>query len=266
MLTLPRLRARARSETLERMTRLTLPLAALALALPLAAHAQAFRCTDATGRVLYTDQPGDGGDLVVPALTPEEQERRRQADAEAQARRAAERQQALEAERLRLERERLELERSAVQAANPQDSSACRQARAHAEEVANSRSSSAEQIRTARYNAALACGQQPPVEVVETTTVVRQPSYYGRPGYYGRAPRYNAPSYGGYVSGRSGSVNWGVSFGSGYARPAPMPVRPGFARPPAPQQPLRMNVPGTASLRTPQHINAYDEHYHVRRK
>ena len=65
MLTLPRLRARARSETLERMTRLTLPLAALALALPLAAQAQAFRCTDATGRVLYTDQPCAGGDLVA---------------------------------------------------------------------------------------------------------------------------------------------------------------------------------------------------------
>lgn len=246
MLTLPRLRTRARSETLERMKRQTFPLAALALALPLAAHAQAFRCTDATGRVLYTDQPCAGGDLVVPALTPEEQERRRQADAEAQAREAAQRQQALEAERLRLERERLELERSAVQAANPQESSACRQARANAEAVANSRGSSAEQIRTARYNAALACGQQPPVEVVETTTVVRQPSYYGYPGYYG--PRYRAPSYGGYVSGRSGSVNWGVSFGSGYARPAPPPVRPGFARPTVPMQP---------SLRPPQRINNY---------
>lgn len=256
MLTLPLLPLRARSETLERMNRIAFSLAALALAPPLAAQAQAFRCTDASGRVLYTDQPCDGGDLVVPALTPEEQERRRQADAEAQARRAAERQQEMEAERLRLERERLELERNAVQAANPQDSSACRQARANAEEVAASRSSSAEQIRTARYNAALACGQQPPAEVVETTTVVRQPSYYGRPGYYG--PRYNAPSYGGYVSGRSGSVNWGVSFGSagvsyGHPRPAPAPApRPGFTRPPAQQQPLRMNVPGTASLRTQQ--------------
>ncbi|MBQ6657387.1 MAG: DUF4124 domain-containing protein, partial [Ottowia sp.] len=65
MLTLPRLRARARSETLERMKRQTFPLAALALALPLAAQAQAFRCTDATGGVLYTDQPCAGGDLVV---------------------------------------------------------------------------------------------------------------------------------------------------------------------------------------------------------
>ena len=110
MLILPLLPLRARSETLERMNRIAFSLAALALALPLAAQAQAFRCTDASGGVLYTDQPCAGGDLVVPALTEEELEQRRQADEEAQARRAAERQQELEAERLRLERERLELE------------------------------------------------------------------------------------------------------------------------------------------------------------
>ncbi|MBQ9578226.1 MAG: DUF4124 domain-containing protein [Ottowia sp.] len=255
MLTLPLLPLRARSETLERMNRTAFFLAALAL--PLAVQAQAFRCTDpASGRVLYTDQPCSGGELVVPALTEEEQERRRQADEEAQAREAAQRQQALEAERLRLERERLELERSAVRAANPQESSACREARAHAEQVADSRGSSSEQIRTARYNAALACGQQPPAEVVETTTVVRQP-YYRYPGYYGRAPYYNTPSYGGYVSGRSGSVNWGVSFGSGYARPAPPPVRPGFAYPPVRTQPLRTYAPGTVPLGTAQRPNYY---------
>lgn len=244
MLTLSRLPARTRSETLERMNHAAFSLAALVLALPLVAQAQAFRCTDATGRVLYTDQPCDGGNLVVPPPTEEELERRRQADAEAQARRAAERQQALEAERLRLERERLELERSAVQAANPQDSSACRQARERAEEVAGSRTSSAEQIRTARYNAALACGQQPPVEVVETTTVVRQPYYRGYTGYYGHRPYHNAPGYGGYISGRSGSVNWGVGFGSGvvgHARPLPRPLM---------QRQPSFTMPGTSSVRS----------------
>ena len=271
MLTLPRLPARQRSETLERMNRVAFSrvFSLVVLALPLAVQAQAFRCTDpATGRVLYTDQPCAGGDLVVPALTEEEQERRRLAESEALARRAAERQQALEAERLQLERERLELERSAVQAAQPpQESSACRQARENAEQVAASRTSSAEQIRTARYNAALACGQQPPAEVVETTTVVRQPYYNG--GYYGRGTYYTSPSYGGYVSGRSGSVNWGVGFGSGgaygtpVARPAQRPA-PSFARPPQPQQPLRMNVPGTASLRVPRQNNSAIEPIPVR--
>ena len=251
MLTQPLLPLRARSETLERMNRIAFSLAALALALPLAAHAQAFRCTDASGRVLYTDQPCTGGELVVPALTEEEQERRRQADVEAQARRAAERQQEMEAERLRLERERLEIERNAAQAVQPQDSSACRQARENAERVAASSSSSAEQIRTARYNAALACGQQPPAEVVETTTVVRQPYYNG--GYYGRAPYYSAPGYGGHVSGRSGSVSWGVSFGSGgvgYGQPRPAPAprpSPGFVRPQVRQQP-NFSMPGTSSI------------------
>lgn len=234
------------------------PLAAFALALPLAAQAQAFRCPDpATGKVLYTDQPCTGGDLVVPAPTAEELERRRQAEAQAQERRAAERQQALEAERLRLERERLELERSAVQAAQPQNSAACRQAQQNAEQVAGSRGSSTEQIRTARYNAALACGQQPPVEVVETTTVVRQPYYGGRyyTGYSGwRTPYYNTPSYGGYISGRSGSVNWGVGFGSGgvvqQPRPgfAPQPPRAGNVRPGVVQQPR----PGAAPRQTRQ--------------
>ena len=42
-------------------------LTALLLALPLAAGAQAIRCTDpATGKVLYTDQPCKNGALVVP--------------------------------------------------------------------------------------------------------------------------------------------------------------------------------------------------------
>ena len=228
------------------MNRITLPLAALTLALPLAAQAQAFRCTDATGRVLYTDKPCDGGDLVVPALTEEEQARRRIAESEALARQAAARQQALEAESLRLARERLEVERAAAaaaaQAARPQDSSACREARANADWLAGSKGVSAERLRTARYNAALACGQQPPAEVVETTTVVRPPyydGYYGG-GRYGRPLRPDTPSYGGYASGRTGAVNWGVGFSSGGAYHR--------APPPPQQQVQRLGVPGTSSV------------------
>ena len=53
----------------------TVLLAAL-LSLPLLASAQAIRCTDpATGKTLYTDQPCQGGQLVVPPRTAEEQRR-----------------------------------------------------------------------------------------------------------------------------------------------------------------------------------------------
>ena len=202
-------------------------LAALALALPLAAGAQAFRCTDpATGRVLYTDQPCDGGNLVVPAVTPDEHERRRQAQSDAWARQSLTQQQALERERLNLERERLQVQREAVQASRPQDSAACREARANADWLAGSRGVSAERLRTARYNAALACGQQPPAE----TTLVEQPSYtYTTGGYH----HTRAPGYGGYVGGRFGGRNASIGFGASYGRTG---YRGGYTRPLQPAQ------------------------------
>ena len=46
------------------------------------------------------------------------------------------------------------------------DSDACRRARAEASYRAATFSASAEEIRTARYNAALACGQPPPADIV----------------------------------------------------------------------------------------------------
>ena len=64
-------------------------LTALLLALPLAAGAQAIRCTDpATGKVLYTDQPCKNGALVVPKRTEEELRQDAQAAQEARERRA----------------------------------------------------------------------------------------------------------------------------------------------------------------------------------
>ncbi len=48
-------------------------LVALALGLPLAAAAQAYKCVDAaSGRTLYTDQPCKGGATVVPRPTDEQ--------------------------------------------------------------------------------------------------------------------------------------------------------------------------------------------------
>ena len=108
----------------------TVLLAAL-LSLPLLASAQAIRCTDpATGKTLYTDQPCQGGQLVVPPRTAEEQRR----DAESA---AAAREQALRREELTLQREQQRLDAAHVQEAarppaSPADSEACRAARAEA--------------------------------------------------------------------------------------------------------------------------------------
>ncbi|MCA0327527.1 MAG: hypothetical protein LCH89_18285 [Proteobacteria bacterium] len=153
------------------MTRRALLLAVLAW--PALAGAQAIRCTDpATGRTLYTDQPCQGGALVVPPRSPEQQ--RQDADNAAQAReRSLQQREAA----LRRERERLDAERAAqaVQAQRPlAESDACRAARAEASFRAGSFAANEEQIRTARYNAALACGQQPPSDVV-----VVQPQPWG---------------------------------------------------------------------------------------
>ena len=142
---------------------------ALLALLPALAAAQAIKCRDpATGKTLYTDQPCKGGEVVVPARTEEDIRR----DAEAAART---RQEALLRQQITLERERQQgqaaLAAQAAQAAPraqpvPVESEACRAARAEASFRSASFSASAEEIRTARYNAALACGQQPPADIV----------------------------------------------------------------------------------------------------
>lgn len=120
----------------------TVLLAAL-LSLPLLASAQAIRCTDpATGKTLYTDQPCQGGQLVVPPRTAEEQRR----DAESA---AAAREQALRREELTLQREQQRLDAARAQEAarppaSPADSEACRAARAEAAFRAGSFSASEE--------------------------------------------------------------------------------------------------------------------------
>lgn len=139
-------------------------LAAIAVGLPLCASAQVFRCADpATGKTLYTDQPCAGGRAVVPA--PSADESRAEAD-----RADAARAEALAREELALrrERERLEWERESAHARPqlPSESAACGEARKEAAFRAGSVGATDEQIRTARANAALACGQPAPDEIV----------------------------------------------------------------------------------------------------
>ncbi len=146
--------------TLNRLA-LTLALACL----PAVAGAQAIRCTDpATGKTLYTDQPCKGGELVVPRRTEAEIQ---QDAANAAAAREREREQDRERTERALEREaRLAREARLRPPASPADSEACRRARAEASFRAASFSALPEEIRTARYNAALACGQPPPADIV----------------------------------------------------------------------------------------------------
>jgi hypothetical protein len=164
-------------------------LGAMVLALPLWASGQVFRCADpAGGKTLYTDQPCAGGQAVVPAQSPEE------ARAEADRAEAA-RAESLSREELALrrERERLELEqaRASVRPQPPSETAACSEARKEATFRAGTVGATEEQIRTARANAALACGQPAPDEV----PVVQPPvaPYYRshrRPRYEDdRAPR-----------------------------------------------------------------------------
>lgn len=162
----------------------------MALTLPLWASGQVFRCADpASGKTLYTDQPCAGGQAVVPAQSPEE------------ARAEADRAEAVRAESLareelalRRERERLELEqaRASARPQPPSETAACSEARKEAAFRAGTVGATEEQIRTARANAALACGQPAPDEAL----VVQPPvaPYYRphrRPRYDGddRAPR-----------------------------------------------------------------------------
>lgn len=189
----------------------TAVLLAAALALPPLAGAQAIRCTDpATGKTLYTDQPCKGGQLVVPARTAEEQRR----DAE---RAATAREQALRREEMALQREQQRLDAARTQALarppeSPAESDACRAARAEVAFRAGSFSASEEEIRTARHNAALACGQQPPADIVVVQPYAPPVMPYPRPHH-----RYPRPGYGDYSPG------WGGGGSFGMPRPTPRP-------------------------------------------
>lgn len=147
---------------------------ALLLALPMVAGAQAIRCTDAaTGKVLYTDQPCKNGQTVVPKRSEDELRQDALAAEQARARHNDEREQTQWREQQRREAARQE---AAARAApvTVAESADCRAARAEADFRARSNTATPEQIRTARYNAALACGQQPPSDVV-----VVQPEPWG---------------------------------------------------------------------------------------
>ena len=189
----------------------TVLLAAL-LSLPLLASAQAIRCKDpATGKILYTDQPCKGGELVVPQRS--EADIARDA-ANAAAAREREHDRAIQQREERaLQREQLRAQQAALPPpAPPAETEACRAARAEAAFRAGSFSASAEEIRTARYNAALACGQPPPADIV-----VVQP--YAPVAPYPRPPhRYPRPGHGEYSPG------WGGGFGM----PRPQPPRPRY--------------------------------------
>ena len=174
-------------------------IAALVL-LPAVAGAQAIRCTDpSSGRILYTDQPCAGGALVVPKRS--EAEMQQDADSAALAR-ERERDRAERQDERALRRDNLRVQRETSQ--TPAASEACRSARAEASFRAASFAASEEEIRTARYNAALACGQQPPSDIV-----VVQPTAPGWPVHRPRPPGAERPLPG---------------IGSGYGlRPPPRP-------------------------------------------
>lgn len=170
-----------------------------AMLLPSLAAAQAIKCTDpVSGRILYTDQPCKGGELVVPPRT--EEELRQDAQAAAVAREQALRRAELAAQR---EQQRLDAAQAqqareqARRAASPAESEACRAARAEASFRAASFSASKQEIRTARYNAALACGQQPPADIVVVPPYVPlAPHRPPHPGW-GERPRPRPPGWGG---------------------------------------------------------------------
>ena len=141
-------------------------LVALALGLPLAAAAQAYKCVDAaSGRTLYTDQPCKGGATVVPRPTDEQLQRDAERAQQARERGLQEREQAVLREQDRLDAARA-AEAQRPPPAAPSESAACRAAREEASFRAASVTASEEQIRTARANAALACGQPAPPEIV----------------------------------------------------------------------------------------------------
>ena len=141
-------------------------LVVLALGLPLAAAAQAYKCVDAaSGRTLYTDQPCKGGATVVPRPTDEQLRLDAERAQQARERGLQEREQAVQREQDRLDAARA-AEAQRPPPVPPSESAACRVAREEASFRAASVTASEEQIRTARANAALACGQPAPPEIV----------------------------------------------------------------------------------------------------
>ena len=163
-----------------------LALVALFALLPAVAGAQAIRCKDpATGKILYTDQPCKGGELVVPQRS--EADIARDAANAAAAREREHDRAVQQREERALQREQLRAQQAALPPpAPPAETEACRAARAEAAFRAGSFSASAEEIRTARYNAALACGQQPPADIVVVQP--QEPLYPVR-----RPPRFDDP-------------------------------------------------------------------------
>ena len=189
------------------MTRFALTVA-LAL-LPVVAGAQAIRCKDAeTGKILYTDQPCKGGEVVVPKRTEAEIQQDAAYAAEARER---EREREYERAQRALQREtQLAREAAARSPASWADSDACRRARAEASYRAATFSASAEEIRTARYNAALACGQPPPADIVVVQPVA--------PAWPARRPWVQDPN--------RPAPGWGGGGGFGMPVPAVPPAKP----------------------------------------
>ena len=197
---------------------------ALMLSLPLVAGAQAFRCKDpTTGSVVYTDQPCKGGEMVVPARTDADRLADEQAAEQARAR-AVDRQQQARYEQI--QRQEVARQEAANRAAlPPSQTPQCQNAMAEADFRARSTTATQEQIRTARYNAALACGQQPPADVV----VVPQEPWAQAP--YGRRPPLGYP--GGWGPGDQGHSPYPTepqrprpNYGGGTLDNRPIPVAP----------------------------------------
>ncbi|CAM5793191.1 DUF4124 domain-containing protein [Ottowia pentelensis] len=167
-------------------------LVALALCAPLAAGAQAYRCVDAaSGRTLYTDQPCKGGATVVPKPTEEQLQRDAERAQEARERSLQQREQTVQREQDRLDAARSAEAQRPPPAAAPSESQACRAAREEASFRAASVTATEEQIRTARANAALACGQPAPPEIVVAPPPRWRPHVYPRPDRY---PGYSGPA------------------------------------------------------------------------
>lgn len=162
----------------------------LALLAPLAAGAQAYRCQDAaSGRTLYTDQPCKGGATVVPK--PTEEQLRQDAERAQQARERAVQQRE---DAVLRQQQQLDAARTAAaqrpRPVPPAESEACRRAREEASFRAASVTASPEQIRTARANAALACGQAAPAEIVVAPP---PPRWHPPPPPWSEPPRPQRP-------------------------------------------------------------------------
>lgn len=189
---------------------MVLAAAALLLGLAAPAQAQVFRCPDGeSDSYLYTDQPCEQGALVVPERSPEEIQREAERVLEYRARQVQLREQALAQESLALQAKQARLASTpAPVVTDPSQSANCRAAREEADFRAASRTASLEQIRTARANAALACGQPaPPEEAIYI--LPEQPVWHGarhRPPYGRTTHRPRPPS----VLPPPGSPAWRV--------------------------------------------------------